>query len=76
MYLHELGHVLGLIHEHVRPDRDQYIELNLEGVKREALEFFDNEDDEDIITYDTPYDLQSVMHYGANVRFSFSSTIY
>ena len=24
---HELGHVLGLLHEHGRPDRDQYIRV-------------------------------------------------
>jgi hypothetical protein len=29
--LHELGHVLGLIHEHKRPDRDQWINVSSGG---------------------------------------------
>ncbi|MBR3565770.1 MAG: hypothetical protein IKN91_05540 [Paludibacteraceae bacterium] len=27
-YLHKLGHVLGLDHEHSRPDRDSYVIVN------------------------------------------------
>ncbi|CAK0820850.1 unnamed protein product, partial [Prorocentrum cordatum] len=30
--LHELGHVLGLHHEHERFDRDEYVEAHLENV--------------------------------------------
>ena len=30
--LHELGHTLGLLHEHTRPDRDKFILVNDSGV--------------------------------------------
>lgn len=53
--LHETGHAAGLIHEHQRPDRDQYViapaNLNADTV---------------IDTTDVPigpYDCRSVMHY-------------
>lgn len=61
--LHELGHVIGLEHEHNRMDRDDYIKV-----------FFGNIEDEDkdqfMIDYSRlynntklPYDYESIMHY-------------
>ncbi|MDX9730483.1 MAG: M12 family metallopeptidase [Bdellovibrionales bacterium] len=60
--LHEIGHALGLMHEHQRPDRDQYIKLNLDNVTPEYHYAFTrfasmNEAEE--------YDFLSIMHYGA-----------
>lgn len=63
---HELGHALGMIHEHQRPDRDTYItvhfdqvisgdESNFTRVKNAILR--------------TDYDFDSVMHYD---RFAFA----
>ena len=31
--LHELCHILGMEHEHQRPDRDDYVEINWTNIK-------------------------------------------
>lgn len=53
---HELGHALGLWHEHQRADRDKYIEVpqELTGV---------NWDIQNIDSHNLSYDFASVMHY-------------
>ena len=63
--IHEFGHVLGLVHTQMRPDRDTYIQMNPAMVKAgyEANFFlspyaFDGDDGE----Y-SPYDYGSIMHY-------------
>jgi hypothetical protein len=67
-WLHEMGHTVGLMHEHQRPDRDTYITLNLANADLPnvpgnfTLFAFD---DQTIGLYD----YASVMHYGA---FTFS----
>jgi astacin (peptidase family M12A) len=59
--LHELGHVIGLWHEHCRADRDRYLDLvteNIDPAKRN-----------DLFTLTPPeyilgeYDFSSIMHY-------------
>lgn len=68
-YLHELGHVIGLYHEHTRPDRDEHItwdtgcnrglvggwiDLTNSGVNMSGVEISD-------------YDFNSIMHYPSSL---------
>lgn len=66
--IHEIGHVVGLFHEHTRPDRDNFVTVNLENIPD------DKEINFDIIGNDgasySEYDYGSIMHYG---EFFFSS---
>jgi len=62
--IHELGHGLGLLHEHQRPDRDNYIDIYYSNILS-AFQFnFDKIDNPLIIESDYAYDYHSVMHYG------------
>jgi hypothetical protein len=60
--LHELGHVLGFHHEHQRPDRDNYITIDIGNVAGNARFAFDRY----AFPAFGPYDFGSVMHYGSN----------
>lgn len=61
---HELGHAVGFIHEHDRPDRDEYIDVvennsNLYDWHSQ----FGKYDDEEIDTLGERYDFESILHY-------------
>ena len=57
--LHEFLHAFGLGHVHSRPDRDNYIQLIPDNI-RDMSEYAINDD---LTTFDVPYDGRSVMHY-------------
>lgn len=60
---HELGHALGFLHEHQRPDRDTYLSVDLSAVPDINKYAFD------IIALQDPlgpYDFMSIMHYAYN----------
>lgn len=65
--LHELMHVIGFLHEHNRPDRDEYVRVYheniLDGAQENFLKLTRN------VTLKFPYDFDSIMHYG---QFTFS----
>uniref|UniRef100_A0A8C6U0V9 Metalloendopeptidase n=1 Tax=Neogobius melanostomus TaxID=47308 RepID=A0A8C6U0V9_9GOBI len=61
---HEFLHALGFRHEHTRSDRDQYVRINWANVDP-SKEFNFNKADTN--NQGTPYDYDSIMHYGRAV---------
>lgn len=64
--LHELLHTLGAAHEHIRPDRNLFVDVDCEGIKngKSGIEYqqFTRKNAYEKTSL-TPYDLRSVMHY-------------
>lgn len=56
--VHLLGHVIGLVHQHSRPDRDQHLHIQFHNTALEDVLFLNYKD------YDKcPYDYRSAMHF-------------
>ena len=59
---HELFHTIGLLHEHQRDDRDQYVKFNQNNlVNPNRIKNFKKY--KKIDTLGLPYNFQSIMHY-------------
>jgi hypothetical protein len=63
--LHEIGHTIGLWHEHNRPDRDGFIKIMSDNIQE------NNRDQYDVGNNNTAamigdYDYESIMHYRDN----------
>ena len=67
--MHEIGHVLGLEHEHTRPDRDQYIDIHWDNISPDKLHNFNIATTRATLLGE--YDYGSIMHYGP---YNFSNT--
>ena len=59
--LHEIGHTLGLIHEHNRDDRDNFVNINLRNVQSDKERNFYKHPQGHPVT--DGYCYSSVMHY-------------
>lgn len=71
--IHELGHCLGLMHEHQRPDRDEYVTIVWDNILTGKEYNFDIVDNPLFVEQDFDYDYNSIMHY-APVSFSIDGT--
>jgi len=60
--IHELGHAIGLFHEHTRPDRDNFVTVNWDNVTT-GKEINFQTVDVGAANY-SEYDYGSIMHYG------------
>ncbi|MDY6934847.1 MAG: M12 family metallopeptidase [Spirochaetota bacterium] len=60
---HELGHCLGLLHEHQRPDRDAYVTIVWDKVMPSHDYDFDIMDNPLYEEQHFEYDYDSIMHY-------------
>ena len=67
--VHEIGHVIGLFHEHSRYDRDDHVTIYEKNIRTGEGHNFVKFDELELRTYNLPYDYTSVMHYGSKVDY-------
>ncbi|EFX86892.1 hypothetical protein DAPPUDRAFT_312308 [Daphnia pulex] len=63
LVIHELMHVLGFYHEHQRPDRDEYVSVDLDNVEPKNKRYFEKMRISHYNILGHSYDYGSVMHY-------------
>ena len=66
--MHEFIHAFGFHHEHVRPDRDNYVEIQWNSIKNDEQIRSNYEIWHGSKTYGVAYDGLSVMHYTAKAQ--------
>lgn len=63
--VHEIGHALGLIHEHVRSDRETYVSIIKDNIINDTT-YKNNFAIYPANSVQGPYDFSSIMHYDLN----------
>ena len=61
---HEFLHVFGLMHTQTRPDRDDFVTVDIENILIGQRDQY--EKCMDCNTFKLPYECNSIMHYNAN----------
>ncbi|XP_060114559.1 meprin A subunit alpha-like, partial [Heteronotia binoei] len=61
---HEILHALGFYHEQARPDRDDYIKIWWDRIVPDQSFNFQKYSSDVLNDLNTPYDYESIMHYG------------
>ncbi len=75
--LHELGHAIGMEHEHQRSDRDDHININFNNLRPEFRTFF-NTKDSYVNRIASGFDHLSIMNYASKItdpKFVFNTSI-
>ncbi len=64
--MHEIGHAVGLFHEHNRSDRNRHVRIHLGNVESGAASQFKTYAERGLLGSDIgPYDTTSIMHYNS-----------
>ena len=61
--VHEVLHAMAFVHEQSRPDRDDYIKVNIDKIKPNHTHNFEARPWTEVDMRHTFYDFQSVLHY-------------
>ncbi len=61
--VHEMLHAAGFWHEQSRPDRDSYVAIHWQNIKRGREDNFARYSRGEVSTLQLPYDTASIMHY-------------
>lgn len=63
--IHELLHAAGFYHQQSASDRDDFIKIYWENIKKGREHNFNKYNESIVTNFDVPYDYESVMHYSA-----------
>ena len=64
--VHEIGHAVGFFHEQSRPDRDQYVKILWNNIRKRNHSNFQKLRKSKVNSHGVDYDYSSVMHYGSH----------